>query len=81
MTQETVIEAPTEPEYVKDKNAEYVTYTDQQKSVSKAKPGYVVESYRVKYEGNTEVERAMLYSDTYEPKAEKIYVGVTRRGQ
>ena len=75
------IDPPETPDYVKDKEGTYVTYTDQQKSVSKAKPGYVVESYRVKYEGNTEVERAMLYSDTYEPKAEKIYVGVTRRGQ
>ena len=47
----------------------------------KAKPGYVVESYRVKYSGNTETERTMLYTDTYEPKAERIYVGVTRRGE
>ena len=74
------LDPPDKPTYIKDKNATYVTYTDQQKSVSKAKPGYVVESYRVCYSGNTEIERVMLYTDTYEPKPERIYVGVTRRG-
>ena len=69
------------PTYIKDKEGTYVKYTDQEKSVSKAKPGYVVESYRVKYEGNVETERVLLYVDTYEPKAERIYVGVTRRGE
>ncbi len=73
------IDPPEEPAYIKDKEGTYVTYTDQKKSVSKAKPGYVVESYRVKYSGNTELERVMLYSDTYQPKPERIYVGVTRR--
>ena len=75
------IDPPETPTYIKDKNAEYVTYTDQQKSVSKAQPGYVVESYRVKYVGGREEERALLYVDTYEPKAERIYVGVTKRGE
>ena len=75
------LDPPEKPTYIKDKDGTYVTYTDQEKSVSKAKPGYVVESYRVKYAGSTEVERAMLYSDTYEPKAERIYVGVTKRGE
>ena len=75
------LDPPEKPTYVKDKDATYVTYTDQEKSVAKAKPGYVVESYRVKYAGSTEVERVMLYSDTYEPKAERIYVGVTKRSE
>ena len=74
------IDPPENPVYVKDKEGTYVTYTDQQKSVSKAKPGYVVESYRVKYAGNTETERTILYTDTYDPKPERIYVGVNRRG-
>ena len=73
------LEPPEEPEYIKDKNATYVTYTDQKESVSKAKKGYVVESYRVEYVGNVVTDRVKLYTDTYEPKAEKIYVGVTRR--
>ena len=75
------LDPPEKPTYVKDKEATYVTYTDQEKSVSKAKPGYVVESYRVRYSGNTEIDRVILYTDTYEPKAERIYVGVTKRGE
>ena len=75
------LDPPEKPVYVKDKDGTYVTYTDQEKSVAKAKPGYVVESYRVKYEASTEVERVLLYSDTYEPKAERIYVGVKKREQ
>ena len=75
------LDPPEKPKYIKDKEGTYVKYTDQEKSVSKAKPGYVVESYRVKYEGNVEMERVLLYVDTYEPKAERIYVGVTRRGE
>ena len=75
------LDPPEKPTYVKDKEGTYVKYTDQEKSVSKAKPGYVVESYRVRYEGNAETERALLYVDTYEPKPERIYVGVTKRGE
>ena len=74
------IDPPEKPTYIKDKEGTYVKYTDQEKSVSKAKPGYVVESYRVRYEGSTETERTLLYIDTYEPKPERIYVGVTKRG-
>lgn len=75
------LDPPEKPTYIKDKDATYVTYTDQEKSVSKAKPGYVVESYRVRYEGNVETERVLLYTDTYEAKPERIYVGVTKRGE
>ena len=71
--------APEKPQYIKDKNAEYVTYTDQEKSVSKAQVGYVVESYRLQYTGNYLSERTFLAKDTYDPKPEKIYVGVTKR--
>lgn len=73
------IDPPEKPKYIQDTEGTYVKYTHQEKSVSKAKPGYVVESYRVKYEGNTEVERVLLYTDTYDPQPEKIYVGVTKR--
>ena len=73
------LEPPAEPEYIKDKKAEYVTYTDQQKSVAKAQKGYVVESYRVEYTGNVVSDRVKLFKDTYEPKAERIYVGVSKR--
>gem|GEM_PF-468568 len=79
VTQETVIEAPTEPEYVKDKKGEYVTYTDQQKIVRKASPGCSVDSWRVTYRDGKEVDRTFMYTDVYNPKAERIYVGVTPR--
>lgn len=71
--------APFNPVYVKDTSATYVVYKDQQESVSKAKEGYVVNSYRVKYEGSVQTERVLLYTDTYEPKPEKIYVGTKDR--
>ncbi|MBQ8161379.1 MAG: VanW family protein [Clostridia bacterium] len=78
-TVETPIDPPSEPEYIKDKKAEYVTYTDQQKTVSKAQPGCVVESYLVTYQNGVPVDRKYMYTDTYKAKAERIYVGVTSR--
>ncbi|MCQ2457635.1 MAG: VanW family protein [Clostridia bacterium] len=74
-----VLPAPVEPTYVKDKNAEYVTYNDQMKTVSEAQEGYVVNSYRIEYTNGVETGRKLLYTDTFEPKAERIYVGVTKR--
>ena len=74
-----VLKPPVEPEYVKDKKGTYVTYTDQEHRVRKAKDGYVVESYRVKYVNEQVTERTLLYTDRYEPKAERIYVGVKKR--
>ena len=71
--------APFNPVYVKDTSATYVVYKDQQQSVSKAKEGYVVKSYRVKYEGSSQTDKTLLYTDTYEPKPEKIYVGTKDR--
>ncbi len=79
VTQETVIDAPMEPEYVRDKKGEYVTYTDQQKVVRKASPGCSCDSWRVTYKDGKEIDRVFLYNDVYSPKAEKIYVGVTSR--
>ena len=45
----------------------------------KTKEGYVVKSYRLKYEGIDLTERKELFTDRYEPKAERIYVGVKDR--
>ncbi|MGN0762227.1 MAG: hypothetical protein ACI4MK_02520, partial [Aristaeellaceae bacterium] len=70
---------PGEDIIVQDKKAEYVTYTDQEYVERKARKGYVVESYRVKYVGGVEVERTLLYTDTYEARSKRIYVGVTER--
>ena len=71
--------APFNPVYIKDTNGTYVTYKDQQESVTKAKEGYVVNSYLVQYTGNKQTGRKLLYTDTYEPKPERIYVGVKDR--
>ena len=73
------IPAPFNPVYIKDTNGTYVTYKDQQESVTKAKEGYVVNGYLVQYTGNTQTGRKLLYTDTYEAKPERIYVGVKDR--
>ena len=81
LTSETVavLDPPEEPKYIKDKNQEYVTYTDQEKVIAKAKEGYVVDSYRLKYVNGELTERTKLYTDRYEPKQEQIYVGTKTR--
>ena len=74
-----ILEAPEKPQYVKDTAGTYVTYTDQQKSVSKAQEGRIIESYRVEYNGNEITEKKLLFTDEYPAKAERIYVGVKSR--
>ena len=71
--------APFKPEYKKDTNGTYVTYKDQQKSVSAAKEGYVVDCYLVEYTSGEMTSRKLMYTDRYEPKSEVIYVGVKDR--
>ena len=81
-TEETEEPAPTEPKYIKDQQGKYVTYTDEEKSVKKARPGCTVYSYRAAYIGRKLIERIPLNGgkpDIYEPKPEEIYVGVTPR--
>ena len=74
-----VLDAPEKPQYVKDTAGTYVTYRDQEKTVSKAQEGYIVESYRVQYVGNEITEKKLLFTDEYPAKAERIYVGVKDR--
>jgi len=75
----STIDPPSEPKYIKDTEGTYVKYTDQQKSVSKAKEGHIVQSYRLEYTGNVLTDRKELYTDTYEAIPERIYVGVQYR--
>ena len=75
---ETLYPDPFEIKTVKDQDATYVTYTDQEKLV-KAKEGYVYKSYRVKYVNGVMTEREYLFTDRYEPQPQKRYVGVTER--
>ena len=74
-----VIPKPEDPIIVKDKNADYVTYTDQKKTVAKGRDGYVVNSYLITYQDNVETGRKHLYTDNYPAKADTVYVGVTQR--
>lgn len=69
---------PLDPVRKKDKNAKYVTYTDEEHLIS-GEVGCVIQSYRVKYVNGVETERIPLYKDRYEPKSDVIYVGVTKR--
>ena len=74
-----VLDAPEKPVYVKDTEGTYVTYKDQQKSVSKPQDGRIVESYRVEYVNNELIEKKLLFTDEYPAKPERIYVGVKDR--
>ncbi len=77
-TQENPIPAP-ETEYVRDKNAKYVTYKDEQYEYQKAEEGTEVLRWLVKYVNGKEVERTQLETDTYAPKPQIIYVGTRER--
>lgn len=74
-----IIPAPLNPVIIKDKNAEYVIYTDQEHVVQKAREGYVIDTYLLKYEGDTLVSREKISRDTYKARPQRVYVGVTPR--
>jgi vancomycin resistance protein YoaR len=73
------IPAPKEPEIIKDKQHQYVTYVDEEYSSTKARDGHVVVSELVKKVNGAEVERTPVAEDTYMARAEKIYVGTEER--
>ena len=73
------LDPPLEVDYIKDNDAKYVTYTDQEKVVDKAKKGFVIETYLIKLIDGTEVDRKSISTDTYKPKKARVYVGVTPR--
>lgn len=68
-----------EDEIRRDTKAQHVTYTDEEKVISKGRVGHVTESYKVKYVNGVEVERTFMFKDTYKPAPKIIYVGVTER--
>lgn len=74
-----ILPAPLNPVIVKDRQAQYVTYTDQEHVVSKAREGYVIDTYLLKYDGDTLVSRTKVSRDTYKARPERKYVGVTPR--
>ena len=67
------------PKYIRDTEGTYVTYTDEQVSVSDPKMGYEYMTYREEYQNGRLVERKDLGRCTYPAQPEKIYVGVKKR--
>ena len=75
---ETIINTQ-KPKYKKDTNGEYTTYKDEQVTVVEARDGMKVNVYLVEYTGAFLTDRKYLYTDTYEPQPEVIYVGTKNR--
>ncbi len=74
-----VLPPPEEIEYVNDKNSEHVMYIDEMVQKRKASEGYKVESYRITKLDGVEIERTLLYVDTYHAKSAQMWVGVKER--
>lgn len=70
---------PTEPEYIEDTKAKYVTFTDEEKVVIEASEGYVVDTYLCTVTDGVQTARTKIARSTYKNRAARIYVGVTPR--
>lgn len=68
-----------EPVIRKDTKAQYVKYTDQTYHYSKGSEGHVVETYLLKLQGSTVIERKLVSKDTYLAQPKIDYVGVQVR--
>ena len=69
-----------EPVYVRDRDGQYATYTDERVPVSDAQPGYAATVERITlYEGGADLARETVSEDTYDALAPVIYVGVNPR--
>lgn len=68
-----------EDQIIRDTKGQYVTYLDEQYVKSEGRSGVKTQSWSVKYQNGTEVDRVPLYVDTYEPKPTVIYVGTKER--
>ncbi len=70
----------TETEYRADREAAYVTYTDEQHEYLPVRLGHRIETYRVTLgENGLETDRERISEDLYSPRPAQIYVGVTPR--
>lgn len=81
LTTETVkvLQPPSTPEYVKDKDGTHVTYTDEIEHKSDAAVGYVVDTYRDTYINGELTSHDKITSSTYPARAEQLWKGVTQR--
>ena len=79
-TETTETPAPLVPVYIRDKEARYVTYTDEQEPVSAARPGVDAVTWRIHLNAEgEEISREILSQDHYEAIPARIYVGATER--
>jgi vancomycin resistance protein YoaR len=74
-----LIPAPVEPERIKDSDAAFVVYTDQEYRVLSARDGHIVETYLQRIENGVMVSEKLISTDTYLARAERYYVGITPR--
>ncbi len=75
-----VLPAPVDPEYVEDKDGEYVVYIDDKPVMKrKASDGYIVETFQVMYVNGKEVNRTYVARDTYAAKSQQLWVGIQER--
>jgi len=75
---ETII-APLIAEYREDKNQTYVMYKDQEKLVTKAREGYITETYLQRWENGQMVEETFVSRDTCKARPAVYYVGTKDR--
>lgn len=73
------IPAPLDTEYVEDKTGEYVTYTDQQKLLRKARDGMIVKTYKQRWENGVLTEEELISTDECKARVARYAVGVTPR--
>ena len=73
-----VIPKPLMPETKKDKDGDFVTYTDETHTVE-GRDGYVVDAYLVTMQSGHIISRDKISTDTYPEKADTIYTGVKDR--
>jgi len=70
---------PEKPVVRKDRDGEYVKYTDQTYTYSKGSEGHVVSTYLRKYSGAMLLEETLVSTDTYNAQPVIQYVGITIR--
>ncbi len=71
--------APTEPEYVKDREGIDVIYADEKMLVRKARDGMIVKTYRQRWEKGVMVSEELISTDECKARAALYKIGVTQR--
>ena len=71
--------APTEPEYVKDRDGIDVVYTDEKMLVRKARDGMIVKTYQQRWENGVMVSEELISTDECKARAALYKIGVKQR--